>query len=70
MQNPLHNVVARTQEFVADHKVAIAVTITAVTTTVVMAKLRGGALKDHFEFLDERGLTDEYSQWVVDNALV
>lgn len=51
---------ARTQKFVVDHKVAIAVTATAATTVAVMVKLRGAALEDLHEFLDARGLSDEY----------
>jgi hypothetical protein len=54
----------RTQKFVADHKVAVAVTLTAVTTVVVMDKLRGGALTDHVEFLKEKDLHDEYINWI------
>lgn len=58
--NPIKKTVAAAKEFVQDHKVAIAITATAVVTTTVLLKLRSADIKNLNEFLDERGLTDEF----------
>lgn len=60
----------RTKQFVVEHKVPIAIVTTAATTIAVMSKVTAGALNTHLEFLDEKNLTDEYLQWIVDNANV
>lgn len=58
----------RTQKFVVDHKVAVAVTVATATTVVLMDKLRGAALSDHVEFLKEKNLHDEYINWITTPA--
>lgn len=53
-----------TRNFVARHKTAIACTATAVATTVVVSKVIGGAVNSHDEFLEMKGLSDEYIEWI------
>jgi len=66
--NPVKKAAARVQEFVSDHKVAIAVTTTAVVTTAVMIRVNRGAVRQWNDFLAERGLTNEfYTQLDLDN---
>lgn len=62
--NPVKKTASATKNFVVKHRTAIAVTVTAATTAVVMDKLRGAALHDHVEFLEEKGLKDEYLNWI------
>lgn len=54
--NQLKKAVATSKKFVADHKVAIAVTATAVTCLAINRL----ALKQHNEFLKEHDLYDSY----------
>jgi hypothetical protein len=68
MSNAVKKTAAATKNFVVKHKLAIAVTVTAAATVVVMDKLRGGALRDHVEFLEERNLSDDYVNWIAENA--
>lgn len=66
--NPAKIVAVRTKNFVAKHKVAVAViaTTTTTTTVVVMEKLRGGALREVHEFLDERNLSEDFTNWIAE----
>lgn len=54
--NNAKRAVVRTRKFVRDHKVAIAVTATAVTCIAINRM----ALKQHDDFLREHGLYDEF----------
>jgi len=54
--NKLKKATASTKKFVADHKVAIAVTATAVTCLAINRM----ALKTHNEFLKEHDLYDTF----------
>lgn len=59
------NAIAKTQnsvkKFVADHKVGIAVTVTAVTTFVGCAAMSRAAVAQREDFLKEKGLLDEFN---------
>lgn len=59
---------SRTTNFVADHRVALAVIITAAVTTVVALKITEGGVKDRDEFLAEKGLSDEYINWLIETS--
>lgn len=61
-------ILSSSKEFVADHRVAIAVTATAATTAVLVGKLRGRALRELYEFLDEKNLQDEFNDFITKNA--
>jgi hypothetical protein len=50
----------RTGEFVSKHRVRIAVATTAVITTAACVALNRSAVKQWNEFLDEKGLKDEF----------
>ena len=54
--NPINKVVISTKRFVDVHKVAIAVTVTA----VVCQTVNNMALRGHDNFLREKGLYDEF----------
>jgi hypothetical protein len=58
--NAAKKTLARTQKFVADHKVAIAVVTTAAATSAVWFKTTAGAVRQFNEFLDEKGLLEEF----------
>ena len=47
---------ARVKKFVKDHKVAVAV----ISTAAVCLKINRVALRDHDNFLAEKGLLDEF----------
>jgi hypothetical protein len=55
-----------TKNFVARNKVAISVVVTTAVTAVAMDKLIGAAVKDRDVFLEEKGLMNEYINWVAD----
>lgn len=59
------NAIAKTQssvkKFVADHKVGIAVTVTAITTFVGCAAMSHAAVAQREDFLKEKGLLDEFN---------
>jgi hypothetical protein len=48
--------ITRTKKFVKDHKVGIAVTVTA----LVALKLNKLALQDHEDFMQENGILDAF----------
>lgn len=54
--NNIKKAVASSKKFVADHKVAIAVTVTAVTCLAI----NRAALRQHNDFLKEHDLYDSY----------
>lgn len=55
-----------TKNFVADHKIAIAIVATAAATTVAVVKLKnnldGGYIETANEFLTEKGLMEEFTE--------
>lgn len=54
--NHIKSVARSTKKFVADHKVAIAVVVTA----LVAVKINQIALKDHNDFLKEHNLYEKF----------
>jgi len=54
--NPIKQATVSTKNFVSKHRVVIAV----VTTTVVCGAINRAALKQHNEFLKEKGLYEEF----------
>lgn len=52
---------ARTNKFVSDHRVAIAVTVTAAATTAVLMKVRNADIARLNEFLDEHDLLEKFN---------
>ncbi len=54
--NHIKKAAISTKKFVHDHRVAIAITV----TTVICLKLNKVSLRDHDNFLTERGLIDEF----------
>ncbi len=62
------NTLSKTTNFVARHKTKIAVAVTAATAVVVTRKIVGTAVENHAEFLTEKGLLDEYQNWIANNA--
>jgi hypothetical protein len=69
MQNAVTNAAASVKNFVIKHKTAIAVTAAVATTAVVVVKLheQQSAIRD--EFLEERGLTDAFNNWLVEENI-
>lgn len=51
---------ARTKQFVSDHKVAIAIGVATTVTAVVCIKIQRSAIKDWNNFLTEKGLIDQF----------
>lgn len=60
--NPAKRVLVRTQKFVVDHKVAIAVATTAVVTTVVVKKACSGTIESMRDFIEREGLLDKFNE--------
>lgn len=54
--NPAKNALVRTQKFVVDHKVAIAVTTTAAVGVVINRR----TVRVYNAFLEQKGLLDEF----------
>jgi hypothetical protein len=54
--NPVKKALARTQTFVADHKVGIAVVATAAVTAGVMVKIQHSATVQWIDFLESKGI--------------
>lgn len=59
------NIIKKTRssakKFVADHKVGIAITATAVTTFMACAAISRSAVAQREDFLKEKGLLDEFN---------
>lgn len=49
------------KKFAADHKVGIAITVTAITTFVGCAAMSRAAVAQREDFLREKGLLDEFN---------
>lgn len=64
MKDAVKNAAVSTKNFVVKHKTAIAVTAAVVTTTVVVAKLRDAQVELRNDFLEERGLADDFANWI------
>lgn len=60
MKDKLDKALAASKKFCSDHKVGIAVTVTAVATAIAVGKLQSSYLKDMQEFIESKGLTDEF----------
>jgi hypothetical protein len=60
IMNPIKKTVARAKEFVSDHKIAIAVTATAVVTTTAFVAVIQRNQAEMNEFLTEHNLIDEF----------
>lgn len=58
--NPVKKTIAATKEFVSDHKVAIAVVTTAAITVAVVRKMQVSGLKEAYEFIEAKGLNDDF----------
>ena len=58
--NNIKNAATSAKIFVAKHKTALTVTVAVAATAVATRKLDGTALKQHNEFLREKGLFDEF----------
>lgn len=58
---------SRTQQFVTDHKVAIAVVTTATATSAVWYKTTAGAVRQFNDFLNEKGLLEEFRSTLEEN---
>lgn len=58
--NPAKRVLARTQQFVSNHKVAIAVVASTAVTAAACLKLNKRNINQMNEFLTEKGLFDEF----------
>ena len=61
MKNALNKARVSFEKFVADHKVGIAVTVTAVTTFYGCAAMSRSAVGQREDFLKEKGLLDEFN---------
>jgi hypothetical protein len=51
---------ATTQNFVANHKTALTIIATATVTAVVARKVQVAGLQEAYEFIDAKGLKDEF----------
>ena len=49
------------EKFVEDHKVGIAITVTAVTTFLATAKMSRYAVGQREDFMREKGILDEFN---------
>lgn len=56
----LKKLALRTQQFVTDHKVAIAVTSTATVTTAGAVRVIRGIVQQRDDFLAENGLLEKF----------
>lgn len=56
--------ISKIKKIVADHKVAIAVTTTAIATAVVAKKVYGKAYGVADEFITEKGLAEEFLEYI------
>lgn len=59
--NTIKKTRASFEKFVADHKVGIAITATAITTFVGCAAISRSAVAQREDFLKEKGLLDEFN---------
>lgn len=62
--NKVSNAFNRSKEFVVDHKIALTVFTTATVTAVVSKKMFGAAYETATDFIAERGLTDDFNQYI------
>lgn len=60
MSNPIKKATFRTVKFVSEHRVAVAIVTTASATAAVMLKVRSIDTERLNEFLDEKGLIEEF----------
>lgn len=58
--NPAKRALARTQEFVSDHRVAIAIGVATTVTAVGCVLIQRSAIEGWNKFLTEKGLIDEF----------
>lgn len=58
------------KNFVADHRTPITVVVTAATTATVTRKMYGGAYKIAEMFIESKGLTEEFIEFVPTNLEV
>jgi hypothetical protein len=56
----MKNTLANTKTFVKKHKTTILVTSAIIATAVVVRKLDDGVIDSLSDFIDAKGLTDEY----------
>jgi hypothetical protein len=63
------NALARTQKFVSDHRVALTIAATAVITTVVVNKTKDNMYASAKDFIESKGLLDEYYASAEDSEL-
>lgn len=68
--NFAQSALARTQQFVADHKVGIAITGTAVVTATITAavfiKAKNLTISQIDGFLDDKGLLEEFQNYLTE----
>lgn len=69
MLDAVKNAAASTKNFVIKHKTAIAVTAAVATTAVVVVKLHEQQSNIRDEFLTERGLMDEFNNWLIEENI-
>lgn len=56
----IKKVASSTKKFVHDHRVAIAVTVTTISTTAIALMWNHAALEEHDDFLKENNLYETY----------
>lgn len=60
MKNAVKKAAVSTRNFVAAHKTPIVIVATAATTVAAMRVLTQGALKEAYEFIEDKGLMDDF----------
>lgn len=58
--NPAKKTLAAAKNFVVDHKIPIVIVVTAVATAAVARKVQYYGLKEAYEFIENKGLTDDF----------
>lgn len=62
----MKNTLATAKKFVKKHKTTILVTSAVVATAIVVRKLDNGVIDSLTDFIDDKGLTDEYINQLVE----
>jgi hypothetical protein len=68
MKNPIAKAATSTKNFVTTHKTAITIVVVSTVTTAVYGAIVNAGNESKTQFLEEKGLVDEYSTWLITTA--
>lgn len=63
--NPVQNALSATKNFVANHKTPLTIIATAGITAAVVSKVKVSGLKEAYDFIEAKGLTEDFLNSVV-----